>query len=105
MRWMGIGRILDIRLEWGVDLIWGGKRCPTSFLRQVDGAVGGVAAGLEEGGEAGEELPFFLLLDGASVMDWEGLRLRCLGDWMPLVEESEGLFVWQMNAFARECGV
>lgn len=54
---MRIERILDIGLEWRVDLIWGAKMCPTSFLRQVDGAVGGVAAGLEEGGEAGEELP------------------------------------------------
>lgn len=89
MRWMGIGRILDIRLEWGVDLIWGGKRCPTSFLRQVDGAVGGVAAGLEEGGEAGEELPFFSELGFliALVMHWEGLRLRYLSDRMPLVKK------------------
>ena len=28
----------------------------TSFLRQEDGAVGGVAARLEEGGKAGKEL-------------------------------------------------
>lgn len=28
----------------------------TAFLGEVDGAMGGVAAGVEEGGELGEEL-------------------------------------------------
>lgn len=50
---MGIGRTLDLRSE-SNDLI--GNTSPTSFLGQEYGAVGGVAAGLEEGGKAGEEL-------------------------------------------------
>lgn len=34
--------------------VCGGDR--TSFLSEEDGAMGGVAAGVEEGGETGEEL-------------------------------------------------
>lgn len=46
----------------GCAFDFGGNTDLTSFLRQVDGAVGGVAAGLEEGGEAGEELPFVIYI-------------------------------------------
>ena len=53
----------------------------TAFLGEVDGAMGGVAAGVEEGGELGEELQSVssenlrrIRACGAYLVNTQGLR-------------------------------
>ena len=79
---MDIGMILGDRSDWS-SLVWD-LDSSTSFLCQEDGAVGGVAARLEEGGKAGEELRLLDFGPVEGVTCWEDLRRQYLGERVPL---------------------